>query len=55
LTWAYKKVNATEKEREKGFLKLLSGKGRVHFSAMKCCINMRKAMPGGKTEKGLNM
>ncbi len=50
-----KAVNVIVKEREKGFLKLLSGKGRVHFSAKKCCINVQKAMPGGKTEKGLNM
>jgi hypothetical protein len=39
----------------KGFLKLLSGKGWVHFSAKKCCINVRKAVPGRKAEKGLIM
>jgi hypothetical protein len=47
------KVNAIVKEQEKDFSKLLSGKGRVHFLAKKCCVNVRKVMPRGKTEKEL--
>jgi hypothetical protein len=40
------KGKCNSKEREgKGFSKLLSGKGRVHFSAKKCCVNVRKVMP----------
>jgi hypothetical protein len=39
---------------EKDFSKLLSGKGRVHFSAKKCCVNVQKLMPGEKTEKRVN-
>jgi|LakMenEpi03Aug12_release.lakeMendotaPanAssembly.Ray.scaffolds.fasta_scaffold2006819_1 hypothetical protein len=30
---------------------ILSGKGRVPFSAKKCCVNVRKVMPRGKTEE----
>jgi hypothetical protein len=55
LAWAYKRVKAISKRVGKGFLELLSGKGRVHFSAKKCCVNVRKAMPGGKAEKELIM
>jgi hypothetical protein len=56
LAWAYLKENVIAKEREKGFLKLLSGKGRVHFSAKKCCGKCaEKAMPGAQAEKGLIM
>ncbi len=37
----------------KGFLRLLYGKGRVHFSAKKCCVKCaKKAMPEEKAEKG---
>jgi hypothetical protein len=55
LAWAYQKVKAIAKRAGKGFIKLLSGKGRVHFLAKKCCVNVEKAMPGEKTEKGLIM
>ncbi len=48
-------MKAIVKEREKDFSKIKSGKGRVHFSAKKCCVNVGKEMPGGKTEKGLIM
>ena len=39
------KGNCNSKEREKEFSKLLSGKGRVHFSAKKCWVNVQKIMP----------
>ena len=38
------------KRAGKGFLKLLSGIGRVHFSAKKCCVNVQKVMPRVKTK-----
>jgi hypothetical protein len=54
LAWAYYKENVILKEWEKGFLKILSGKGRVYFSAKKCCMKRaKKAMPGAKAKKGL--
>jgi hypothetical protein len=49
-----KSKSNSKKSGKKGFLKLLSGKGRLHFSAKKCCVNVRKAVPGRKAEKGLN-
>ncbi len=43
------------KRAGKGFLRFLSGKGRVHFSAKKCCVKCaKKAMPEGKAEKDAN-
>jgi hypothetical protein len=50
LASTYQRVNAIVKEWENEFLKLLSGKERVHFSAMKCCVNVQKAMSTEKTE-----
>jgi hypothetical protein len=55
LASTYKRVNAIVKEREKDILKLLSGKERVHFSAMKCCVNVQKAMSREKTEERVVM
>jgi hypothetical protein len=46
LAYAYKKVNATVKEREKGFLKLLSGREVLR----KCA----KSNAGRKNKKGIN-
>jgi hypothetical protein len=39
------KGKCNSKETEKEFPKLLSGKGRVHFSAKKCWVNVQKIMP----------
>jgi hypothetical protein len=44
------KGKCNSKEREKEFSKLLSGKGRVHFLAKKCCVNVRKVMPKGNAD-----
>jgi hypothetical protein len=33
----------------------LSGKGRVHFSAKKCCVNVQKVMPKEKAEEKVIM
>jgi hypothetical protein len=56
LAWAYRRENAISKERGKGFLKILSGKGRGHFSAKKCSMKCaKKTMPEAKAEKGLIM
>jgi hypothetical protein len=53
LAWVYQKVNAIMKRAGKGFLRLLCGKGRVHFSAKKCCVKCaKKAMPEETAEKG---
>ncbi len=50
------KSKCNNKRAGKGFLKLLSGKRRVHFSAKKCCIKCaRKAIPEAKVEEGLIM
>jgi hypothetical protein len=47
------KINAIMERVGKGFLRLLSGQGRVHFSAKKCCGKCeKKAMPEEKAEKG---
>jgi hypothetical protein len=44
------------KRAEKGFIKLLSGRRRVHFLAKKCCVKCaEKAIPEAKAEKGLIM
>ncbi len=41
------------KRAKKGFLRLLPGKGRVYFSAKKCCVKCAKrAMSEEKAEKG---
>jgi hypothetical protein len=50
-----KSKNAIMERAGKGFLRLLSGIGRVHFSAKKCCVKCaRKAMPEEKAERGLS-
>jgi hypothetical protein len=52
LAWAYQKQNMILKEREKGFLKILSGKGKAHFSAKKCCVKRaEKEMPREQRQK----
>jgi hypothetical protein len=55
LAWAYQKENVISKEREKGFLKILSGKGRAHFLAKKCCVKCAKKAMSGAKAKGLIM
>jgi hypothetical protein len=44
------KGKCNSKEPENEFSKLLSGKGRVHFSAKKCCVNVRKVMLKGNED-----
>jgi hypothetical protein len=44
------KGKCNSKEREKEYSKLLSSKGRVHFLAKKCWVNMRKVMLKGNAE-----
>ena len=38
----------------KGFLRLLSGKGRVHFSAIKCCTKCAKKQCRKEKQKRVN-
>jgi hypothetical protein len=47
-----KSKSNSKKSGKKGFFKLLSRKGRVHFLAKKCCVNVQKAVPGRKAGKG---
>jgi hypothetical protein len=48
-----KRKNVIMKRVEKGFLRLLSGKGRVHYLARKCCVKCaKKGILEEKAEKG---
>jgi hypothetical protein len=49
LAWTFEKVNAIMKRAGKGFLKLLTGKRWVHFSAK--CV---KSNAGSKGRKRVN-
>jgi hypothetical protein len=43
------------KKRKKGFSKIIVRQRKGTFLAKKCCVNVRKDMPKGKTEEGVIM